>query len=393
MVNVSGYNKALALLQACSTEFGFVASFNDTDNYKRVWTRDGSVCVLASLLSDDPLLIETSRKTMQVIFEHQHPIGFIASHISASAGVSYGGAVGRTDNTCWAVIGLCAYLLKTEDTRLRETYRAHVEKCFHVLDIWEYNARHLVYVPQSGDWADEYFQHGYILFDQLLRLAALRAAAKIYYEESWSRKADDITRVIKENYWLDPHKKPSYSSNFERQAHKISSDYWILGFNPSTIYEQFDLQANALALLLNISEKWQMEKLIRCMNQKITSNESVLPSFDPAVQETDPDFRQLQHNFMFRFKNYPHQFHNGGLWPIWNGFMAAALFVNGQSEVATELLGRIHRLNEKESWSFNECFHGQTGEATGTAHCAWSAAGVVIAEAALAGKPVLPFQI
>jgi hypothetical protein len=34
---------------------------------------------------------------------------------------------------------------------------------------WEFNNKGLLYVPLSGNWADEYITDGYVLYDQLLR--------------------------------------------------------------------------------------------------------------------------------------------------------------------------------------------------------------------------------
>jgi hypothetical protein len=73
-----------------------------------------------------------------------------------------------------------------------------------VLDAWEFNGKHLVYVPQSGDWADEYVQHGYVLYDQLLRLWALELAAQRYGRADWADKAAAIRAVLRRNYWNEP---------------------------------------------------------------------------------------------------------------------------------------------------------------------------------------------
>ena len=70
--------------------------------------------------------------------------------------------------------------------------KSHVATCFSLMDAWEFNGKHLLYVPQSGDWADEYIQHGYILFDQLLRVWALRLAASVYRQTRWDEKANAI---------------------------------------------------------------------------------------------------------------------------------------------------------------------------------------------------------
>ena len=46
-----GYNKALSLLHDCVTPDGFVASPSDHDNYRRVWSRDGTIISLAAILT------------------------------------------------------------------------------------------------------------------------------------------------------------------------------------------------------------------------------------------------------------------------------------------------------------------------------------------------------
>ena len=175
MILRTGYIKAIELLREASTPMGFVASVQEHDNYKRIWTRDGVVNGLAALMSSEADLIQTFRATLETIFDHQHPTGFMPSNVAMDGSISYGGTVGRADNPSWAVIGLCQYALITQDDSLLQKYRRQVEKCFSVMDAWEFNGKHLLYVPQSGDWADEYIQHGYVLFDQLLRVWALRS--------------------------------------------------------------------------------------------------------------------------------------------------------------------------------------------------------------------------
>ena len=44
-----GYHKAIALLHDVASPNGFLASAENTTNYKRVWARDGVICGLAAL--------------------------------------------------------------------------------------------------------------------------------------------------------------------------------------------------------------------------------------------------------------------------------------------------------------------------------------------------------
>lgn len=382
----NGYDRAIDLIKRAQSGDGFLASPLEHDNYRRIWTRDGVITGLAALLSQNDELIRTFHKTLCTIFDHQHPLGFIASNVSSDSKTSFGGTVGRADNPSWAVIGLCQYSLFTGDNSLANQYVSQVEKCFHVLDIWEYNGKHLVYVPQSGDWADEYIYHGYLLFDQLLRMWALRLAAKVFSREEWEQKADRIKRVIEINYWN--YDKPAgdlYATNLSHQLLLAPKKFWFMGFNPSRIYHQFDLQANALALFLRVGCEEQSNEALGYIDSLWRARHNLLPSFHPAILNSDNDMTELENNFAFRFRNHPHEFHNGGLWPVWNGLMAMALATQGKTPLAAKISEGIHAANELQNWDFNECLHGETGEPIGVRHCTWSAAGAVIADASLNG--------
>lgn len=386
MINSTGYSRAVELLRRASTPMGFVASVQEHDNYKRIWTRDGVVNGLASLMSGEGELIGAFRATLTTIFQHQHRSGFMPSNVAMNGSVSYGGTAGRADNPSWAVLGLCLYTRITGDLSLTEAYRGQVEKCFSVLDAWEFNGKHLIYVPQSGDWADEYIQHGYILMDQLLRVWALRLAAGIYQVSEWKEKSEMIVDVIRKNFWNHPHPETLYAPNLGHQMQSAPGDYWLLGFNPARIYRHFDLQANSLALLLGIGSGWQDSTIVDYLRKLTASFAAILPSFYPTIENSDWEMEELRSNYAYTFRNKPHEFHNGGLWPVWNGFLAAALVSKGEKQLAAQITAGIHQVNAVNGWEMNECFHGLTLANIGVPRCTWSAAGAIIAERAIEGK-------
>jgi glycogen debranching enzyme len=94
---------------------------------------------------------------------------------------------------------------------------------------------------------------------------------------------------------------------------------------------------------------------------------------------------ELENNYAYQFRNLPHEFHNGGLWPVWNGWLAAALYGHGEHETAaavTDFLLQANQLNtDGEEWGFYENFHGITRQPIAVQYCTWRAAGLVIAEA------------
>ena len=301
-------------------------------------------------------------------------------------GISYGGTVGRADNPSWAVIGLCQYTLVTNDMALAKKYEAHVARCFSLMDAWEFNGKHLLYVPQSGDWADEYIQHGYILFDQLLRVWALRAGGlRITVRPSGMIKLRCILQVVRKNFWNTQDGSGLYAANLSHQLNTAPSDYWLLGFNPSRVYKFFDLQANSLALLLGLGNTVQNNSVLAFIGRLVESYHGMLPSFYPSIEPGDWEMSELESNYAYTFRNRPHEFHNGGLWPVWNGLLVAALIKNNATSMAKQLVEYIHQANARNEWEMNECFHGKLHENIGVPRCTWSAGGAVIAEQAYAG--------
>lgn len=393
----AGYSQSVDLLKESSTADGFVASKNSISNYSRIWTRDASITGLAALLSADKDLIDTFRRSICILFDHQHPTGFMPSNVQPASGqASYGGTVGRTDNVCWAPIGLLSYCLFCEDMRLAEKYYPAVQKCFSLLEAWEYNGKGLVYTPQSGDWADEYIQHGYILYDQLLRIWALELAAEVYKHQPYREKALMIREMIRTNFWKNDSAEELYAPNMNHQLKNLSADFWFMGFNPSRIYPQFDLQANSLALLLDMGTAAQQQKVLDFLSTFIGKQKNMLPSFFPSLVEGDVLYEDLKNNYAYEFRNYAHEFHNGGLWPVWNGFLAAALMQKGRAGDARMLTDFIAEANFKDSndgaWGFYENLHGQTLAPIGVQHCTWSAAGQIIATHYLQGKQLIFFN-
>lgn len=393
----SVYEQSLALLRRAATPAGFVASVQDVSNYQRVWARDGVITGLAALLSGDAALVAAFRATLATLFAHQHPSGFFPSNVVPATGqASYGGNCGRVDNVSWAVIGLLQYAALANDAALAAACRPQVERAFWVLDAWEFNGKHLVYVPQSGDWADEYVQHGYVLYDQLLRVWALELAARQYDHPAWAAKAAAIRQVIQRNYWNDPTADPAtlYSPNLVHQLRQAPTGHWLLGFNPARVYAQLDLPANALALLLNMGTPAHNGALVDFLAGQLASQPGLLPAFSPALEMTDPLMAELTDNYAYTFRNHPHEFHNGGLWPVWNGWLAAALHQHGAVAAATDLTARLtaaNRLNPlaPDQWGFYENLHGQTQAPIGVPYCTWSAAGSVLAEAYARGQRLL----
>lgn len=378
------YNKSIELLHKVATPNGFLASAESTSNYQRVWARDGVICGLAALASGNEKLIETFKNTLETLAKYQHKTGTIPSNVLITEDeieVSYGGLAGRVDAVTWFIIGVCQYGFYINDFDFVQKHSSKIEKCIALLESWEFNNKHLLYVPLSGNWADEYITDGYVLYDQLLRIWALKSYNHFIKSDEISAKISAITTQIEINFT-----PKSTGEKFHQRAYDglIYQDFMPCSFSPSGYKSQFDAFANSLVLLLNIGSSEFQKKIIQYSFQLATANKlGLLPAFWPPVFPEDEHWNLLKNNCKYEFRNFPYEFHNGGSWSMVNGFFGLALLSKNEIEKTSFILGNINKANAAADFSFYENFNTNTQEPNGVAYCAWSAAASILVHQSL----------
>ena len=385
----SNYIKAKELLLIASSQNGFLASAKQITNYNRVWARDGVICGLAALLDGDSQLTEIFKNTLETLAAHQHKHGNIPSNVyfnQDKTEVSFGGLAGRVDTIPWFIIGICNYVHFTNDHKFLKRMISSIEKGLDLLECWEFNNNDLVYVPRSGNWADEYITEGHILYDQLLRLWALRAFNKIIPSEDITKKIHLIEKKIKINYRKHNSSQEVYHPNAYKKLPHLK--YWAASITPSGYQIMYDGFANSLAILLDIDSEFnfQVFKYSEQLRKLLTLQ--LIPAFWEPIEEESPNWNLLVDNCKYEFRNSPHEFHNGGTWQVVNGFYAAAISSIDKT-AANDVLKYIRKLNKIENYSFYENFNSKTGVPNGVPNCTWSAAGEIIATQFLNGKKLL----
>lgn len=406
-----GYNKSVDLLRQCATKHGFIASTKDVDNYKRIWGRDGSIIGIAALLTDDEELIETTRITLETLLKQQGPHGEIPSNYDPKTNrISYGGTAGRVDANLWFLICCGSYLRKTKDKRFFDIAIESIEKVRFLLGAWEFNNRGLLYIPMTGDWADEYVHHGYILFDQLLYYWAqieICAIHKFLHKSSnhqLENKVSSLKHMIQANYWFNSEVREKgdiyHEVLFEKgkkTAEENECKYWYSFFTPAGYGYRFDALANVMASLFGIASPEQSILVDNFIQKKIVNKKiRLLPAFYPVITPKDENWSNLKMSFTYTFKNKPYEFHNGGLWPFVTGFYVADLAQRGKKKLAKKYLSAINEANKMESngnkWSFPEFVHGKKLKPGGMIHLGWNAALSIVAHHSLAGSKIFQFQ-
>ena len=370
-VNVSGplYEEAVGLLRALSGPHGIRASLSSSANYSAVFARDAVMAGVAGLLIEERAVTDGLIRSLEHLRDLQGAQGQIASNYLVSGAesprTSFGSLVPRLDAPLWYMIGVAlgarASVLDAED------FRESVGFVVRLLDTLEYNGRHLVYVPVGGDWADEYIYQGYVLHDQVLRAWALRLAGSVYGERAWVAKAADIERTIGASYWT-------------REA--AQRGYPLSAFTPARVYDMFDLATCSLLAVSGASPDIGASAL-DWIGERFLARAELPPAFDPVIDEGHRDWPELSRYHLHGFRNRPHEYHNGGVWMIWLGWLALALARAHRERDLGHLRDAISaRLASVGTYGFEEYFHGRTGQPAGTPQMAYSATGVVFLEVA-----------
>lgn len=379
---------ALDLLHRCLTPAGFVAAPDERANYRRVWARDSVICGLGGLAAGDAALTEGLRTTLQTLADHIGPDGQIPSNVNPESGaVSYGGLAGRVDAGLWFVLGLGLYARLADDRAFATRLAPVVSGVLRLVRAWEFNARGLIYVPQSGDWADEYDLHGYLLFDQALRVAALRAWAPFAADDGDTlREAERLGALVEASFW--PHAGGDADAAYHPAAYRAAlaegaEPFPFAALGPGGYARRFDALGSAIAVLAGLWPDRRDGLLSHGLALARAAPSGLVPAFDPVVGPGDAGWEALRANVHTVFSNRPGHYHNGGAWPMVNGWWGAALAHAGRADDAHNLTDALAAANC--AGGFPEYLDADTGAPHGTAPLGWSAAGEMLARAALDG--------
>ena len=355
---------AVALLGRLRGPYGIHASLVETANYRAIFARDSIMAGIAGLLLGDQHLVEGLDWTLEHLADLQGPEGQVASNFEfrgdGPAKVSFGTLAPRLDAACWFLVGvgLGARVGAVDPAPRRDA----VARVVRLLDGIEYNGRHLLYVPTGGDWADEWIYEGYVLHDQLLRAWGLRLVGETYGQRAWREKSARIAETIDAAFW------PPDAAERDRP---------IAAFTPARRFDMFDLAACSLLGVSGLLPA-RADATLGFIAREYLDRGALPPAFAPAIDESHPDWPALARYHLHGFRNRPHEYHNGGIWPIWVGWLALAL---GRHRRHAEL-ARLREiasaaLGSGEGYRFSEYLHGATGEPGGTERMAYSATGVV----------------
>jgi glycogen debranching enzyme len=367
--------KASNILHKSTVSSGIMALAEDLENYRRIWSRDSMIAGIAGLLTGDAVLKDGLRNSVLSLASMQHHTGAIPSNVHTDLSkASYGSLAGRVDATTWWLVGAGLYIHNYGDD-LKSLITDNVHKALTVMDCWEFNGRDLIYTPLSGNWADEYPLHGYLLYDNLLRYWALDLWAGILDDKELETKANRIKISIQKNFWPDATSTDVYHPKL---VFHLDQSYYMAGFHPGNVYKVFDTAGNALALLLGLPSEDKINKITEYVQSVFTSlGHDMLPAFWPVIHEGDAAYEEIRSNYAYQFKNHAHHFHNGGIWPVMMGLFAMGLTLRSRPDMAKSMFEAAKIFLDDDQKPFAEYIDSAQFKPGGKKELCFSAAGCI----------------
>ena len=404
---VEAREHALGILRRCVTELGFKASALPR-GYPHVWARDAAITSLGAVASGDPDLLAAFRASLDTLTLRQSDLGLIPLNVGVETRTVSTENAGAVDSNLWYILAQFLHYRVTGDhAYLVQTWPA-IRQALLWLRYQDMNECGLLEVPEAGDWMDLLAVRYNVLYDNVLWFAALAAYTKLRDAVGVAVHADtrdasaqpeigalprlgaaDVHHRLNMLLWIDRCWEAQHFAEHLEKLKAMRLEWYMLYHNVGTIssrpyylpYVAFreygdycDVLGNLLAVLCGVASPERSETILRYLYQVGAAYPYPSKAIYPPIYPGSPDWREY---YRSRNLNLPHQYHNGGIWPMIGGFHVAALVKQGWQTDAEHLLLDLARACQRgafDAWEFNEWLHGETGNPMGYAYQAWSAA-------------------
>ncbi len=397
------HDKALETLHKCITPHGFRAS-GLAAGYPQIWARDSAVTAFGALVTQDAMLIKAAKQSLITLSKFQSSRGLIQLNVNPDTGYVSTENAGSIDSNLWYILLHYLYYLTTDDQDVMGKYWSVINKALIWLEYQDMNECGLLEIPEAGNWMDLVSVRYNTLYDNVLYYAAVLA----YEQMAQLMPSAGHTPVIASAsiherinllLWIDRCWVAEHFAEHLERLKAIRLEWFMLYHNIGTIssrpyylpwvaFREYgdwcDTLGNCLAVLSGVADGHHREHILRYMYQVGIADPYPSKAIHPPIYPGEDDWRDY---FRSRNLNMPHQYHNGGIWPMVGGFHVAALVRHDWMEEAERMLVLLAKGNHASSdsrWGFNEWLHGESGHPMGYDMQAWSAAMYLYAEHAVA---------
>lgn len=386
--------RALDVVGRCVTGQGFRAS-GAAAGYPQIWARDSAITSLGALVSGDAQLHAAARASLEALGKFQSPRGLIPLNVNPDNGYISTENAGALDANLWFILGHWLHYLISGDAAFLKSHWQEIERALLWLEYQDMNECGLLEVPEAGNWMDLISIRYNTLYDNVLYYAAVLGREQLRAAPGMDGQAPvvspaDIHERLNLLLWVDRCWVAEHFAEHLERLKRIRLEWFMLYHNIGTIssrpyylpwvaFREYgmwcDSLGNCLAILTGIADGHRREHILRFMYQVGIAEPYPTKAIYPPVYPGEKDWRDY---YRSRNLNLPHQYHNGGIWPMVGGFHVAALVSHGWQEEARRLLlalaEALYQGTDRGSWGFNEWLHGESGHPMGFDDQAWSAA-------------------
>ena len=373
------YNRSLALLKQNSTAAGVIACARSKKavdrGYASIFGRDAAICSLGMVASGDRELARAAKISILTLARHQAPNGQIPKYVTQShkADFWYSGCI---DATLWWLIALDFYDRAFPEEGFRKKLEQKTGKALGWLFCQEHQGMYLLQQNEASDWADIMPRSGFVLYTN-----ALWYHVKKLYHVATAGKTRHFFRHLFFPFdkSCSEHRRVRILTDYVKGG-ATQRDFFLSFVNFSFWGEEVDVFGNVLSCLFTIPLLKKRTSILDALLREKANRPWPVRSVLFPIARNNPLWRP----YMERHKqNLPHQYHNGGIWPFVAGFWVMLLTKTGRKELAWQELARYAEVCRVNNWSFNEWFHGRTGEPMGMNGQSWNAAMFIMAYHAL----------
>ena len=411
------FERATNILQQCITDVGIKASV-DRAGYPLVYARDSMITALGAARVADSSLEQSYRASLETLGRLQTDLGYIHRAIHLDTMSKDCNAHGSVDSNIWYILGHYNFYRHFGDEAfLRENW-PRLEKAFLWLRYQDFNDCGLIEVHEAGDWQDLFSIRGNVLYDNVLYAFAWDVMVELANAldedpSAYAGKSAVVREKIDLLLWITrggtDWRNPSVAERLEKITESHQEWHWVSEPMLGVLWERpfylhyvtyrdygdyFDLMGNSMAILTSQANQDKAGQILDYVYRAGIDVPYPGKAIYPVVQ---PGHRHWREYYRNRNLNLPHQYHNGGIWPMVGGFYVSALVKAGRQQEAEHQLAQLARANKQglhREWEFNEFLHGLTGRPLGAVGNAWSAGMYVYAyDTVTKGAVQPPFDV
>jgi hypothetical protein len=313
----------------------------------------------------------------------------IPLNVNPDTGIISTENAGSCDSNLWFILGHFLHYTITRETSFLCASWERIQRAMLWLQYQDMNGCGLLEIPEAGNWMDLIAVRYNTLYDNVLFYAATLAyekmAAQMAAQISTNMPetpsilpcyihADSIHERINLLLWVDRCWVAEHSPSTWRSL-AIRLEWYMLYHNIGTIssrpfylpwvaFREYgdwcDSLGNLLAILTGLADGHRTEHILRYMLQVGMAEPYPTKAIHPPIYPGESNWREY---YRSRNLNLPHQYHNGGIWPVIGGFHVAALVHRDWGSEAERLLVALAERNRQGWMRTGNSQNGCTGRA------------------------------